>query len=362
MDALSRGLAPPPPPPPSSGPPARPGPSVWLLGAALAALLNLLAALAGGLGRLGLPLPDAPWAAQALAGHGALLMAGFFGSLITLERVVALRRGLGLVWLSALAALPGLAAGHWTLSAWLWLLAALGLLALYLWAGWRRSWSLPLLVESGGALALSLAALCLALGRLEQARLCWSLFLVLTIAGERRELMRLRPLPRLAPPLFLAILALALLGGVAGLASLFWLAMGALAAWLLGWDLARLQWRLPGWAGHSARCLLVGYTWLSVAALLGLAGLAQAWHALWLGFVMAMVMGHAPLMLPALAGLRPRHGPGMLWPLGLLGLSLALRLLAQAGAQATLLLAAGLGHVLALLAFGLLMARACRAR
>ena len=76
----------------------------------------------------------------------------------------------------------------------------------------------------------------------------------------------------------------------------------------------------------------------------------------------AMVMGHAPLMLPALAGLRPRHGPGMLWPLGLLGLSLALRLLAQAGGQATLLLAAGLGHVLALLAFGLLMARACRAR
>ena len=50
---------------------------------------------------------------------------------------------------------------------------------------------------------------------------------------------------------------------------------------------------------------MVGYVWLALAAVLGLLGQTVAWHTLWLGFVMAMVFGHAPIMLPALAGWRP---------------------------------------------------------
>ena len=84
----------------------------WALAAVvLLALLNLLAALGGGLVRLG-TLPAGavgPTGPQAVATHGALLMAGFFGTLIALERAVALHRGL---WVPALAGLGDQAVGR----------------------------------------------------------------------------------------------------------------------------------------------------------------------------------------------------------------------------------------------------------
>lgn len=329
----------------------------------LLALLNLLAGLSGGLQRLG-SLP-AGVAQQALAGHGAFMMAGFFATLISLERVVALRRG---VWVPLASGVAGLLAwlGYWPWAVGLWVLAALGLFGLYLWAGRYRAYSLPLAVEASAALALLWAALAVALGAVTQARWGWSFFLLLTIIGERRELMRLRPLPVWAARAFL--LAWALLAGVAVLmgplpqlaAPVGWALQGLLALWLLRFDLARLQWRMPGWAGHTAICLLVGYAWLLAAAVAGLSGQDRAggvaWHLLWLGFVMAMVFGHAPLMLPALAGLRPRHSRWALWPLALLGLSLLLRSAASLGGQPQWLALAGAGHALALLGFGLTMA------
>jgi len=333
------------------------------------AVANLLAALLGGLLRLGALQSGAAAAGQALALHGALMMAGFFASLVTLERVVALRRGRWIPLLSGGAGLLALA-GQADAAALLWLLTAAGLLELYLWAGRHRAWSLPLAVEASAALALLAGAAAHAAGQAELARWGWSLFLVLTIAGERRELMRLLPLPVWCQRAFLAgwaglalVAALLLwrpeLGRPLGFALL-----GLLALWLLRFDLARLQWRKngkeAGWAGHTAICLLVGYGWLLLAAVSGLAGQGLpggiAWHLLWLGFVFAMVFGHAPIMLPALAGLRPRHSRWALLPLALLGLSLLLRSIASLGGWSMGLALAGLGHGLALLGFGLTMA------
>src|SRR3970282_770295 len=49
----------------------------------------LLAGVAGGLARLGVPVPAPP---GGIAWHGVLLVAAFFGTLISLERAVALGR------------------------------------------------------------------------------------------------------------------------------------------------------------------------------------------------------------------------------------------------------------------------------
>ena len=46
-----------------------------------------------------------------------------------------------------------------------------------------------------------------------------------------------------------------------------------IAGWLLRWDIAPRKWRSPGWLGHTAWCLSIGYVWLLLGALLGLAGL-----------------------------------------------------------------------------------------
>lgn len=61
-------------------------------------------------------------------------------------------------------------------------------------------------------------------------------------------------------------------------------------------------------------------------------------------------------MLPALAGLRPRHSRWALLPLGLMGASLLLRSLAALAGLPAWLALAGAGHALALLLFGLIMA------
>lgn len=336
--------------------------------AALMAILNLLGAVGGGLVRLGsLPAQDlGPTGVQAIGGHGAVMMAGFFGALIALERVVALRRGLWVPVLAALGGWLGWGAGLWSVAGLCWIGSALGLVWLYAWAGAHRAMSLPLAVEASGALALLIANAAFTLGQPGAARIGWSAFLVLTIAGERRELTRLVKLPGWASKAFLLVWSGAVLAVFAGLLHpglaqiLWWVTMALLAAWLLRWDVATRQWRARGWAGHTAICLVVGYVWLALAAVLGLIGQTVAWHALWLGFVMAMVFGHAPIMLPALAGWRPEPTRWALLPLGLLGASLALRVLASVTGWTAGLAVAGAGHAAAFVLFGAVMVRAVR--
>ena len=341
----------------------------WAVAAvALMAILNLLGAVGGGLVRLGSLSAQGfgPTGAHAIAAHGAVMMAGFFGALIALERVVALRRGLWVPVLAALGGWLGWGAGLWTASGVLWVVSASGLVWLYVWAGSNRAMSLPLAVEASGALALVVANAAFAMGQMDAARIGWSAFLVLTIAGERRELTRLMKLPDWASKAFLMVWA----GAVAavllalwrpGVATvLWWITMALLAAWLLRWDVATRQWRARGWAGHTAICLVVGYVWLATGSVLGLMGQTVAWHALWLGFVMAMVFGHAPIMLPALAGWRPEPTRWALLPLAVLGASLALRVGASVTGWAAGLSMAGAGHALAFVLFGAVMVRAVR--
>jgi hypothetical protein len=342
-----------------------------LASAALAAL-NLLAGLAGGLMRLGWPLP-----AGALADHGAVMVGGVFGTLIALERAVALQRAAGL--LAPLAAgLGGMlawAAGRPDLAAPGWGAAALALFGLYLWAGATRAWSLHLGVEAAAALAWGLGTLAWARGDAFAATLGWMAFLVGTIAGERRELMQFVRLSAAARRSFVGLVgagAAAVLAAMAGgpgwlAGALWWSACAALAAWLLRHDLAPRLARRAGWVGHTGTCLSVGYGWLLIGAALGGLGLLRpdgvatvAPHAVLLGFVFAMVFGHAPIMLPALARLRPAYTRWARAPLWLLSASLLLRMGGAEAGSAPALAAAGAAHALAILWFAVLMGLAVR--
>src|SRR4029453_1557886 len=109
--------------------------------------------------------------------------------------------------------------------------------------------------------------------------------------------------------------------------------MVLLACWLLRYDLARRTVRQTGLTRFIAVCLLSGYVWLGLGGVLNwcfggvLAGpyYDAMLHTVFVGFVFAMIFGHAPMILPAILRRTPSYHPTFYAPLGLLHASLLLR-------------------------------------
>jgi hypothetical protein len=303
----------------------------------MAAIAALLFATAGGLARLG--VLDASALATPTRLHAALMVSGFLGTVISLERAVALRRNWALAapLTSAAAALLALAGADmaallaWPLAATLLLAASIAILRTQDAAHTR-------LLTVAAAAWLAGHLMLLAGTAWDAVLLAWFDFLIVTIAAERLELTRLMRRRPIALPL-LAVCIAALLAGTTLAAirpaaghALHGAALIALACWLLAFDLARRTLRSEGLARYAAVCLLGGYAWLAVAGgaqLAQAAGVAAArdlWlHALGLGFVLSMIFGHAPIILPAVARLPIAFGGYFYVPLALLHASLLLR-------------------------------------
>ncbi len=340
----------------------------------LLAIFSLLAAIWAGWIRIGWPWP--PGQPLLIALHGPLMVSGFLGTLISLERAVAL--------LPRVKERPGASAAFMAAPA----LSGLGSLLLILGApGW-----LPLALIAAGSLLLlammilvvrlhtalytivmAIGAGCWLAGNLlwlggwpvYRVVPLWTAFLVLTIAGERLELGRILRLSRLKTRLFAALVGLLLLGLVGSLvnfdlgARLTGLGFLGLAVWLLWNDIARKTIRQLGLPQFIAACLLSGFAWLGVGGVLYMvyggvaAGLYYdaALHAIFLGFVMAMIFAHAPIVFPAVLGRPIRYSPFSYVYLALLDLSLLMRLMGDLQADFTLRRWGGLLNGIAILLF-----------
>jgi hypothetical protein len=336
----------------------------WRVPLLLLAFVSLFLGMGAGLARLGWSLPAAGLAAI----HGPLMASGFFGTVISLERAVALRQR----WAYAAPLLSGLA----TLAS---ILAAPVAVA-------------PALATAGSAVMLAASAvvyrrqrelftLTLALGAaswtvgnflwmrgdpIYVGAPWWIAFLVLTIAGERLELSRFLPPSPVAKRIF-AVLITVLLGGVTvsllarpvGTIALG-IALTSLALWLMRQDVARRTVKTSGLTRFIAVCLLSGYVWLALSGMsillpggLGLGGAAYdaALHAVLLGFVFSMVFGHAPIIIPAVLRVAVPYSPYFYAPLGLLHASLFIRLAGDWMSIAQWRAWGGALNALALLAF-----------
>ncbi len=315
------------------------GPSPRRFGLLALAGVSLLAGLLGALVLLGVtgPTPAAPLAGS----HGLLMAMGFLGTVIALERAVALGRAWGYVApLAAGVAGVGLVIGApaivvTTLIS----VASIVYLAMYLaFLGMDRG--LHTWVQAAGALAWVLSAALLQAGRpVADVIPALAALLILTVSGERLELARLA---RLTPARRATFLAAAGAFG-AGVLVATWapdlgyrlggLGLLSLAAWLARYDIARRTVRLPGVTRYIALCLLAGYAWLVVggAAWLAYGGSAPALardamlHALFLGFVISMVYGHAPVILPAVLRVPLPYRPWFHGHLTLLHVGLVIR-------------------------------------
>lgn len=341
------------------------GPRAARLALLAAGAATLAASLWAGLARLpaGPHLPPRAW----ILFHGPLMVSGVLGTLIGMERAVAAGRGWAyaspaLAAAGSLALLGGASAAA---GGWLFVLSAAALLLFFV----RHLSRAPALhaaaMATGSAAWLTGNILWLRTGRAGDAVLWWAAFLVFVIAGERLELTRLLP-PRpgrtslflVAAGLLLIGLALALMWPDPG-ARLAGAGLAALAAWFFRYDAARRTIRHAGLPRFAAACLLAGYGWLAAAgAILARGALPPAGfrydaatHAIFLGFVFSMIFGHAPIVLPALLGIRIPFRRVFYAPLALLHLSLTVRLAGDALGVFPLRAVGGTGNVAAILLF-----------
>ncbi len=306
-------------------------------------MLALVFGLWSGLLRIGWGLPRGP--AGLAMQHGPLMVCGFLGTVISLERAVALRRW----WAYAIPLVVGvggllLAVGVGEpAGALLFTLGSLGLVALYaVLLRVQADGFLQVMALGAGAWVVG-NALWLSGAPVFAAVPWWMGFLVLTIAGERLELSRMLGHDARVQHLFMGIAAVLLTAlaatvsapgaGVRGMG----FALLAMAAWLTRYDVARYTVRQKGLTRFIAVCLLAGYVWMGVAGVLALfvGGVTAGpfydalLHAVFVGFVFSMIFGHAPIIFPAVLGVPPFYRPVLYAPLALLHASLALRIVAD---------------------------------
>jgi hypothetical protein len=291
----------------------------WRLPMLALGMISLAAGIWGGLIRMGVSLPLPTEHANWITFHGPLMVSGFLGTVIGLERAVGLQRW----WTYAAPILTGagalvVASGGigrtgpvlMTLGSAVFVAVSIRIvqiqratftLTMFLGAStwlvgnilWLLDWPFPRLVP------------------------WWIAFLALIIVGERLDLSRFQKPERAAWPLFAGAAGLFIAGVLSSLVfekigvQAAGLGLVALAFWLGRFDAARRTVRQPGLPRFMAVCLLGGYFWL------GLSGVLLAWsaplepgpiydavlHAFFLGFVFAMIFAHAPVIFPAVLNL-----------------------------------------------------------
>jgi hypothetical protein len=338
------------------------------------AVLALIAGMGAGLVRMGWtwptlrpPLPMA---------HGPLMVGGFLGTLIGLERAVALRALIRPGWPAFLAPLgtalatlamllqPQAAGGAVLIT-----LGSLGLVVV-LWRLYRLQPQLHgAVLVLAGVLWLMGNLLWLTGSSLATVTLWWTAFLVLTVAGERLELSRLlQPGPRVRLS-FLAGVGLVIGGCIVATAAygmgtrVFGLGLLMLAVWLFVHDVARRRLAAGGQARYIAVALLVGFGWLAVAGVLALVygGMTAGpyydavVHAVLVGFIFSMIFAHALLIFPAILERRLDYRPRFYLPLVLLQVGLVARVAGDLALNPVLRRVGGLANALAVLLFFVLM-------
>ena len=342
----------------------------------IAGFLSLGFGIAAGLARLGfgIELPSPMLAAL----HGPLLGGAFFGTVISLERAVALGRP----WAYLAPLCAGAAGVAWILGA----PVAAGALVLALGGFIFLAASLLIFLRQPelhnaclafGASCLPLGAAAVAAGdamdaasSVASAAPAWLGFLLLTIAGERLELSRFMPPSPAAKRVFAgicaAVFAACVLAVFAPQAAwkLVAAAVLALAAWLAAKDIARRTIREKGLTRYIACALLLGYAWLALGALIALGDPAfapgrPAWdaalHAWFLGFVFSMIFGHAPIIVPAVLRVALPYRAWFYLPLVALHASLAERIAGDLLLMPALRERGALGNAVAIALFILTM-------
>lgn len=293
-----------------------------------------------GLLRLGWALP-LPWPDQLIL-HGPLMVGGFLGTVIGLERAV----GIGRRW--AYAAPLCTAVGSIALvfgppgpaGPLLITIGSLIVVAIFVSVLRRHATAFTAVMTLGAVAWVAGNVHWLAGAAIYRVVFWWIAFVVLTIAGERLELNRLLRPTAAARAIFGGAVVLVTVGAAIAAAQpavgvrIVGAGLLAVGLWLALLDIARRTIRQHGETRFIAVSLLSGYAWLGVGGVIALVTAASApgveydalLHAVFLGFAVAMIFGHAPIVFPAILGAPMPFTRAFYGHLALLHASVAVRL------------------------------------
>ncbi|MBV6643349.1 MAG: hypothetical protein KI791_21695 [Cyclobacteriaceae bacterium] len=272
--------------------------------------------------RLGFDLP----VESVFLHHGAIMTGSFLGTVILLERIVAMKKK----WLFAFPLINGSSVIFYFLNLKeiafsCLIIGAFGLVFVFFLINLKHG-DLPHRIMWIGATAWLIGNIHLFLfASYAHSILWWMAFLLLTIVGERLELSRFLPVSDAKKYALVGFLIIFLLSGVLpfhlGGQYLTGASMVLISGWLVLYDMVRKSMKMPGVHRFSAITLLCGYVWLAIARLLYILNVTgevtydALIHSFFLGFIFSMIFAHAPIILPGVLGLNPRpyHPSLYLW-------------------------------------------------
>jgi hypothetical protein len=301
------------------------------------AILSLIAGILTGLQKIG-------WMFQfskATPHHGAIMVGGFLGTLIALEKIIPLKKKS----LYAIPAASGASVFLFFLDLPIYSIALLAVssaaLSIVFLIYLVRERSLIYVMMFAGALCWLTGNILLMVHNFYPLALPWWMaFALLIITSERLELMKFLPVSRTQKAIFILTLAIFLVGclisfhGLGNYLATFSLVTASI--WLMHNDVIGINLTKENLTKYIGVALLSGYFALLLCGLflsfvsrqpLGYDILV---HSFFIGFVFSMIFAHGPIILPGVLGIsiKPYHPMLYIW-LALLHTSWMLRTFAD---------------------------------
>jgi hypothetical protein len=302
------------------------------------AMLSLLVGLWAGLNRIGWTM----YALPSIVHHGAIMAGGFLGTLISLEKIIPLKKKM----LYSIPLLSGVSVVFFLLQkdvvAYAMLVTASAALCLVFAYYLVTQRDFTYLLMFAGSIGWLTGNIVLASQRFYPAAFpWWAAFVLFIISAERLELMKFLPVNKKQKIIFSVWLFLFPLGIILSFHSygniLCAVALMGIAVWLLRFDLIAITLKKEGLPQYVAVALTGGYVALLLSGLFLITFVSKTMgydavvHTFFIGFVFSMIFAHGPIILPGVLGIvaKPFHRILYLW-LFLLHASWLLRCIADA--------------------------------
>lgn len=274
------------------------------------AMLCLLSGLWSGLSRIGWDIHILPIAAH----HGAIMVGGFLGTLISLEKVIPLKKKVLFIIpvLSAISAVLFFV-NQPKAAVYMLILSSVALTLVFAYYFHLQRTAIYIMMFTGSLCWLIGNIMLLTKFFYPLAFPWWTAFALFIITAERLELMRFLPVSEMARKLFFVLLCSFIVGiffsfhGIGNQIS--GLALIGVSIWLLRHDLVAINLKKQNLSRYVAIALLCGYVALILTGIFFFT-LSDQWltydaivHSFFLGFVFSMIFAHGPIILPGVIGI-----------------------------------------------------------